>query len=93
MFSTAVCPGQNLQKCTNNSVLVRATIFVMKHYDQKQLQEERIHLAYTSSHSPSVKKVKTGTQRGQEPVVTSQFRGHGGVLLACAPRLAQAACL
>ena len=36
---------------------------LMKHHDQKQLGEERMYLALTSIS----KKVRTGTQTGQEP--------------------------
>lgn len=30
------------------SVLVKVTVAVMKHHDQKQVGEDRVHLAYTS---------------------------------------------
>jgi hypothetical protein len=59
-------------------VLVRVTIAVMKHHDQKQLGEERVYMAYQCS---SLKEVRTGTQARQEPGGRSWCRGHGGVLL------------
>jgi hypothetical protein len=33
----------------NVHILVRVSIAVMKHHDQKQVREERVHLAYTST--------------------------------------------
>lgn len=42
-------------------VLVRVTIAVIKHRDQKQLEEEKFYLAYNSS-SQSI--IESGTQAG-----------------------------
>lgn len=39
--------------------LERVTIAVMRHHDQKEVEEDRLTLPY---HSPSLKEVRTGPQ-------------------------------
>lgn len=50
-----------------DTVLVRTTIAVMKPRNQKANEEERVHLAYTSYYSLSLKESRTGTHPGQGP--------------------------
>lgn len=58
-------------------ILIRVTTTVMKHYDQKQVEEERVYLAHALHiHRPSLKEVRTGTHAGQEPGVRGGCRGH-----------------
>jgi hypothetical protein len=45
---------------------VGVSITVMRHHEQKQLEEKKLHLAYTST-SLVIPEVRTGTQTGQEP--------------------------
>lgn len=52
-----------LVKVNEITVLVKASIAVMKHHDQKQLGEERAYFTYSSL----AKAVRTGTQEEQEP--------------------------
>lgn len=46
--------------------------------DQKQLGEKRVYLAHTSSHSPSLKEVRPGTQAGKERGDETSLGGEGG---------------
>jgi hypothetical protein len=51
----------------SHRVLVRVSIAVLKCQDQKQLGEERVYLAHTSTSLIMLKEIKTGTQARQEP--------------------------
>jgi hypothetical protein len=60
---------------------------------KKQVGEERVYSAYTYTHcSSSPKKVRTGTQAGQEAGADAEVM-EGCSLLACFPWLAQLAFL
>ena len=73
------------RKMKNNPVLVRVTIAVMSHHDQKQCGEERVYFAHTSIEQFIIKTLRTGTQAGQEPGGRSWCRGQGGALLMRLP--------
>lgn len=49
--------------------LVRVSIGVIKQYDQKHVEEERVYfgLQVCTGHEPSLREVRTGPQRGQDP--------------------------
>ena len=51
-------------------------------WPKKQVKEERVYSAYTSNHSPSLEKVRSGIQAELEPRGRSWFSDHGRVLLA-----------
>ena len=74
------------------AALVRITIAVMKHHNQRQLGEERVYLAYTSISLFILKEVRTGTHTGQEPGDRNQCRNHGQVLLTGFLFMACSAC-
>ena len=61
--------------------LVRVTIAVMKHHDQKQLGEKRVFMLTVSYNGLSSKAVRTETHIGHEPGGRSWCRSHRGVLL------------
>jgi hypothetical protein len=49
------------------SALSKLTIAVMKHHNQKQLEEQRVYLAYTSTSYLSLQGVRTGAPAEQRP--------------------------
>jgi len=48
-------------------ILLRVTIALISHHDQKQIGEERVYLPYTAMLHSSLKEVRMGTQTGLEP--------------------------
>ena len=64
---------------------------VMKHHDQKQLGEERVYWAFTST-TLFIEEVRTGTHMWQEPKQGRNLEAGAGAeameeccLLACSP--------
>ena len=72
-------------------VLVRVSIPAQNITTKKQVGEERVYSAYTSTLLFITKEVRTGTQAGQEAV--SDAEAIKSYLLACFPCLAQLAFL
>lgn len=69
---------RNCRQCI--SVLVRVTIPVTKHHDQKQAGKKKcVWLTFLHDSSTS-KKARTGTEAGQEPGRRSWCRHSGGAL-------------
>ena len=60
-------------------VFTKVTTIIMKHHDQKQLEEEKVYFTHKKKYSSLSKAVRAGTQ-GQGPVGKSWFRGHRGLL-------------
>ena len=77
--SLTLCLSQGFYSCTN----------VMT---KKQVGEERVYSAYTSTLLFITKEVRTGTQAGEEAGADAEAM-EGCYLLACFPRLAQLAFL
>jgi hypothetical protein len=77
-ISFCYCLSQGFYSCTNMT--------------KKQVGEERVYLAYTFTLLLSPKKVRTGTQTGQEAEVDAEAM-EGCFLPACFPWLAQPALL
>jgi hypothetical protein len=73
-------------------VLVRVSIPGQNIMTKKQVGEERVYSAYTSTLLFITKEVKTGTQAGQEAGADAEAM-EGCSLLACFPWLAQPALL
>jgi hypothetical protein len=80
---TSVCVHFMITSKHYPVVLVWVTIAVMGRHDQKQLGEEKLCLAYTSTALFTSKENQTGTQVRQEPGGRSWCRVHGGVLPSC----------
>jgi hypothetical protein len=59
------------------SVLVRVTVAVVKHPDQRKLGRKGSICLTLPSHCSSSEEVRTGTQVRQEPGGRSSDRGHG----------------
>jgi hypothetical protein len=74
------------------AVLVRVSIPGQNIMTKKQVGEERVYSAYTSTLLLSPKNIKTGTQAGQEAGADAEAM-EGCSLLACFPWLAQPALL
>jgi hypothetical protein len=74
------------------SVLVRVSIPGQKRHDQEAVGEERVYSAYTSILLLSPKRVRTGTQAGQEAGADTEAK-EGCYILASFPWLAQLAFL
>ena len=74
-----ICLSQGFYSCTNIKT-------------KKQVGEERIYSAYTSTLLFITKEVRTGTQAGQEAGADAEVM-EGCSLLACFPWLAQPALL
>jgi hypothetical protein len=73
-------------------VLVRVSIPAQNIMTKKQVGEERVYSAYTSTLLFITKEVRTGTQAGQEAGADAEAM-EGCSLLACFPWLAQLAFL
>jgi hypothetical protein len=74
------------------SVFVRVSIPEQNIMTKKQVGEERVYSAYTSTLLFITKEVRTGTQAGQEAGADAEAM-EGCSLLACFPWLAQPALL
>ena len=74
-----ICLSQGFYSCTNNVT-------------KKQVGEERVYSAYTSTLLFITKEVRTGTQAGQEAGADAEAI-KGCSLLTCLPWLAQPAFL
>ena len=61
------------------SVLVGVSLAGIKHYDQKQLGEERVHFLHLSGHIHHWRKLEHGHKAGQ----TDGGRSHGETMLTC----------
>jgi hypothetical protein len=69
-------------KRLTDSVLVRVTVVVIKHHDQKASWRRKDLFWLTFQHwCPSLKEVRTGSQTAQEPGDRVSLRGHRRVLL------------
>jgi hypothetical protein len=93
--SRHVGAGNHTQALCKNSkapVLVRLSIPAQTIMTTKQIGEERVYAAYTSTLGPSPKEVRTGIQAGQEAGADAEAM-EGCSLLACFPWLAQPALL
>jgi hypothetical protein len=75
-----------------DGVLVRVSIPAQNIMTKKQVGEERVYSAYTSTLLFITKEVRTGTQAGQEAGADAEAI-EGCYLLACFPWLAQLAFL
>jgi hypothetical protein len=78
--------------CSWVTVLVRVSIPVQNITTKKQVEEERVYSACTSTLQFILKKVRPGTQAGQELGPRSWCTGHGGMLLMGLLPLACSAC-
>lgn len=73
---------------------LRVSIAVIKYHDQKQLEKERISfILQFSDHTPSLRKVRTGTQGRKLVTGTSAEAIEECCLLTCCPWFAQPAFL
>jgi hypothetical protein len=80
----------NKFKACSGYVLVRDSIPGQNIMTKKQVGEERVYSAYTSTLLFITKEVRTGTQAGQEAGTDAEAM-EGCSLLACLPWLAQPA--
>jgi hypothetical protein len=80
----AHCPHEisqrRLQKIKITDSLM--SIAVIKHYGQKQLREERVHLLTLSHHCSSLKEVRTGSQSRNQKAAADAEVTEGCCLLS-----------
>ena len=83
---------QQQQQNNKKDVLARVSITEQNIMTKKQVGEEMVYSAYTSTLHSSPKEVRTGTHTGQKPGGRSWYRCHGGMLLTGLLLLACSAC-